>query len=74
MPATAPPLAPAFNPARFTNATKVEKWFGRNCKDVVGRDLDERFVLVNRRHDRWAAAVAGAAEPAGQRGEVHRGG
>ena len=32
------PLAPAFNPARFTDATKVEKWFGRNCRDVVGRE------------------------------------
>lgn len=31
------PLAPAANPARFTDAAKVEKWFGRNCKDVLGR-------------------------------------
>jgi mono/diheme cytochrome c family protein len=30
-------LAPAFNPARFTDAAKSEKWFRRNCNDVVGR-------------------------------------
>ena len=32
------PLAPSANPARFTNATKVEKWFKRNCKDVLKRE------------------------------------
>jgi hypothetical protein len=32
------PLAPAFNPARFTDPAKVEKWFRRNCNDVVGRE------------------------------------
>ncbi|MDE2607480.1 MAG: DUF1924 domain-containing protein [Burkholderiales bacterium] len=32
------PLAPAFNPQRFTDAAKVEKWFRRNCNDVVGRE------------------------------------
>ncbi len=31
-------LAPAFNPERFTDAAKVEKWFRRNCNDVVGRE------------------------------------
>jgi hypothetical protein len=31
------PLAPAANPQRFTDAAKVDKWFGRNCNDVVGR-------------------------------------
>ena len=31
------PLAPAANPERLTDAAKAEKWFGRNCKDVVGR-------------------------------------
>ncbi|MHB1175926.1 MAG: DUF1924 domain-containing protein [Sulfuriferula sp.] len=30
-------LAPAFNPERFTDAAKAEKWFHRNCNDVVGR-------------------------------------
>jgi mono/diheme cytochrome c family protein len=30
-------LAPAFNAERFTDSTKVEKWFRRNCNDVIGR-------------------------------------
>lgn len=31
------PLAPAANDRRFTRPDKVEKWFKRNCNDVVGR-------------------------------------
>ncbi len=31
------PLAPAANADRFTDLVKVEKWFKRNCGDVVGR-------------------------------------
>ena len=31
------PMAPAANPQRFTDAAKVEKWFKRNCKDVLDR-------------------------------------
>jgi mono/diheme cytochrome c family protein len=31
-------MAPAFNPERFTDAAKSEKWFHRNCNDVVGRE------------------------------------
>lgn len=31
------PLAPSANPQRFTDAAKVEKWFRRNCQDVLGR-------------------------------------
>jgi mono/diheme cytochrome c family protein len=31
-------LAPAFNPDRFTDPAKVEKWFRRNCNDVMGRE------------------------------------
>jgi len=31
------PLAPSANPARFTSTRKVDKWFRRNCNDVVGR-------------------------------------
>lgn len=34
------PLAPAFNPKAFTDAARVEKWFRRNCKDVVGRECN----------------------------------
>lgn len=32
------PLAPAANPRRFTDFAKAEKWFKRNCNDVVGRE------------------------------------
>lgn len=32
------PMAPAFNPERFTDTAKTEKWFRRNCNDVVGRE------------------------------------
>ncbi len=31
------PLAPAFNPKTFTDTAKVDKWFRRNCKDVLSR-------------------------------------
>jgi hypothetical protein len=31
------PLAPQANPERFTRPEKVEKWFRRNCNDVLGR-------------------------------------
>jgi hypothetical protein len=31
-------LAPAFNPERFVDAARTEKWFRRNCNDVVGRE------------------------------------
>jgi hypothetical protein len=31
-------MAPAFNPDRFTDAAKTEKWFRRNCNDVTGRE------------------------------------
>ncbi len=30
-------LAPAFNPERFTDPAKSEKWFRRNCNDVLAR-------------------------------------
>ena len=32
------PLAPAFNPKAFTDTAKVDKWFRRNCNDVVARE------------------------------------
>ena len=31
-------LAPASNAERFVDAAKSEKWFRRNCKDVMGRE------------------------------------
>lgn len=32
------PFSPAANPERFTSAAKVEKWFKRNCTEVMGRE------------------------------------
>lgn len=32
------PLAPAFNPKSLIDAARVDKWFRRNCKDVLGRE------------------------------------
>lgn len=32
------PLAPAAHAERFSDAAKVEKWFRRNCTEVVGRE------------------------------------
>jgi mono/diheme cytochrome c family protein len=32
------PLAPAFNAERFTDPARVEKWFRRNCNDVMRRE------------------------------------
>jgi hypothetical protein len=31
-------LAPAFNAERLTDSAKVDKWFKRNCKDVLQRE------------------------------------
>jgi hypothetical protein len=31
------PIAPSANPERFTDMKKVEKWFKRNCNDVLDR-------------------------------------
>ncbi len=32
------PLAPAANPQRLVDAARSEKWFRRNCKDVLARE------------------------------------
>jgi hypothetical protein len=32
------PLAPSANPARFTDQAIADKWFKRNCNDVLGRE------------------------------------
>lgn len=32
------PMAVSANPTRYTDAAKAEKWFGRNCRNVLGRD------------------------------------
>ncbi|HEX8989493.1 MAG TPA: DUF1924 domain-containing protein [Rhodocyclaceae bacterium] len=31
-------IAPVAGSSRFTEPTKTEKWFRRNCKEVVGRE------------------------------------
>lgn len=31
------PLAPSADKTRFSDPAKVEKWFRRNCKEVLGR-------------------------------------
>jgi len=36
------PIAPAANPAAFTDTARVDKWFRRNCKDVLGRECSAR--------------------------------
>jgi cytochrome c peroxidase len=35
---TIAPLAPSFNAKRFTDEAKVNKWFKRNCNDVLSRE------------------------------------
>lgn len=36
------PIAPVANPQRFTDPAKVEKWFKRNCNDVLERACTEQ--------------------------------
>ena len=36
------PMAVSKNPARYTNKDDVEKWFTRNCNDVLGRACTAR--------------------------------
>ena len=31
-------MAVSANPKRYTNKADVEKWFKRNCKQVLGRE------------------------------------
>lgn len=42
------PLAPVVNPERFTDLAQVEKWFRRNCKDVLEREcsLEEKGNFI----------------------------
>ncbi len=32
------PMAASVNPKRYTDQAKAEKWFGRNCRNVLGRE------------------------------------
>ena len=43
------PLAPGFNPEAFTSQRRTDKWFRRNCKDVLDRtctDQEKADVLA----------------------------
>jgi hypothetical protein len=43
------PLAPAANAERFTDPARAEKWFRRNCRDVLAREctaLEKADVLA----------------------------
>lgn len=43
------PMALSVQPDRFSDPEKVEKWFGRNCASVLGRDCtaaEKRDVLA----------------------------
>ncbi len=35
------PMAPAANPKGLTDTAKVDKWFRRNCKDVLQRECSD---------------------------------
>jgi cytochrome c peroxidase len=52
---TIAPLAPAANPQRFTDAAKTEKWFRRNCNDVLGRECSSEEKADVRA---WLASLA----------------
>ena len=36
------PVALSAEPARYTDPAKVEKWFKRNCNEVLGRECNAR--------------------------------
>ena len=53
------PLAPAAHAARFTDTAKTEKWFRRNCNDVLGRECtpgEKADVLAWLMTLKWGAA------------------
>ena len=48
------PMAPSVQPDRYTDPEKVEKWFGRNCTSVLGRECtvaEKRDLLA------WLASL-----------------
>lgn len=36
------PMASSVSPTRYADAAKVEKWFRRNCREVLGRECSPR--------------------------------
>ena len=55
---TIAPLAPAANRERFTSLAEAEKWFKRNCNDVLGREctVQEKGDVLS-----WLMKVPGGA-------------
>ena len=55
---TIAPLAPAANAERFTSTAQAEKWFKRNCNDVLGREctVQEKGDVLS-----YLIAVSGGA-------------
>ena len=56
---TIEPLAPTMNAQRFTDAARTEKWFRRNCNDVLGRECtpgEKADVLAWLMTLKWGAA------------------
>lgn len=54
------PLAPAANPKRLRDPVKVEKWFRRNCSDVLGREctvLEKGDVIA------WLESLPAGGQP-----------
>ncbi len=39
---TIDPLAPAFNASAFSDTARTDKWFRRNCHDVLARECSAR--------------------------------
>lgn len=39
---TIEPVAASVSPARYTDPAKLEKWFKRNCNEVMGRECSAR--------------------------------
>ena len=46
---TIAPMAVSANPERFTNEAKIEKWFRRNCKEVVATNGTATRLLLSLR-------------------------
>ena len=36
------PMAASASPRRYTDQEKTEKWFGRNCRNVLGRECSAK--------------------------------
>lgn len=60
------PLAPAFQPGRFTDTAQVDQWFHRNCQDVLNRECsaaEKADVLA------WLLSLGAPKPPATAQGK-----